>query len=75
LVRGAYRPTRWWKATRENNPELPWDTEYKRWSRKIGFDGEPAEQEVWDRYVGKRVPEKYLPQKGAISPFRYLDPD
>ena len=51
IVRGAYRPNKWLKGTVENFPseggELP---------ERIGFEGTKAEPEVWQRYVGKRVP-------------------
>ena len=68
VVRGAYRPTKWLKGTAENFPLdrglLP---------ERIGFEGDPAGPEVWEKYVGKRVPEKYR-KRGAQNPARYLDP-
>ena len=68
VVRGAYRPTKWLRATAENFPlDGGWSTE------RIGFEGTEAEKEVWERYVGKRVPAKYR-KRGAQSPCRYLDP-
>ena len=68
LVVGAYRPTEWLRATLENFPGLLSDNNAaNRW----GFIGEPADDEIWRSYVGKRVPEEY---KGAQNPVRYCDP-
>ena len=39
---------------------------------RIGLVGTSADQEIWDHYVGKRVPAKLIPQ-GAQTPFRYLE--
>ena len=74
VVRGAYRPCRWWKATPDNYPGQHWITEPKKFTKRIGFDGEEAELEVKRMYVGKRVPAKYM-KKGAANPVRYLHPD
>lgn len=68
VVRGAFRPTKWLRGTAENFPSdggIP---------GRVGFDGIRAEPEVWDRYVLKRVPEKYR-KRGAQAPARYLHPD
>ena len=68
VVRGAYRPQRWMYGTVENFPledgPLP---------ERIGFDGVEAEPEVWNRYVGKRVPMNYR-KRGAQAPCKYLNP-
>ena len=40
---------------------------------RIGFDGVEAEPEVWNRYVGKRVPMNYR-KRGAQAPCQYLSP-
>ena len=69
LVVGAYRPTDWLKATRENFPGLESNDRPGRW----GFVGEPAESEVWNHYVRKRVPQRYR-RRGAQAPVRYCDP-
>jgi hypothetical protein len=69
LVVGAYRPTDWLKATRENFPGLESNDRPSRW----GFVGEPAESEVWNHYVRKRVPQRYR-RRGAQAPVRYCDP-
>ena len=67
IVRGAYRPQAWWRATAENVPNQP------ELIGRIGFEGSKAETEVWERYVGKRVPAKYR-KKGAQASCRYLSP-
>ena len=68
FIVGAYRVTEWvdWA------PGLfPFDLEGLQ--GRIGFVGTPAEKDVWDHYVEKRVPYRLLP-KGAQTPFRYLIP-
>ena len=67
VVRGAYRPTRWMEWSPEHFP-ADWGP-----TNKIGFDGDDAEPDVWERYVGRRVPATYR-KKGAQTPFRYLSP-
>ena len=70
LVVGVFRPTKWIEATHENFPkELDSDR-----PGKWGFEGEKAEPEVERLYLYKRVPEHFLPKKGAQTPFRYCDP-
>ena len=70
-VVGAYRPGRWLEATDESFHNLPgWHVpEVLRY----GFHGKPAEREVQDKYVRKRVPDRYR-LKGAANPIRYCDP-
>lgn len=68
VVRGAYRPQKWLQGTAENFP-----LEGGRLPERIGFEGTEAEPEVWNRYVGKRVPVKYR-KRGAQTPCRYLSP-
>ena len=66
-VLAAFRPTEWLKDTEENFPG--WHHNPDRYA----FIGEPAEDEVARKYVGKRVPEQYR-AKGAANPIRYCDP-
>ena len=72
-VVGAYRPTQWLPATRENFPD-----QAKRYGdvgdrlHLRGFVGKPAEQDVWDYYVSKRAPKLFL---GARNAVRYLNPE
>lgn len=71
LVVGAYCPKVWLPATRKNFPDLA-----KTYSDVgdlpgfHGFVGEDAEPDVWDYYVGKRVPRRFRRSRFA---FRYLD--
>ncbi len=69
LVKGAYRPEEWLEATRENFRDNPRMKENR--PGRYGFKGEEAEEEIRQKYVGKRVPEKYL---GSSNPIRYCDP-
>ena len=69
MIVGAYRPTEWRIATQENFPGLEERDLNDRW----GFVGEPAEPEVWDYYVRKRVPERYR-RRGSRAPVRYCNP-
>ena len=76
LVLGAYKPTSWLYAV-ENKSRFPyedWESNYETLKGRIGFEGDPAKKEVWDRYVLKRVPAKYR-VRGARGSFRYLHPD
>ena len=69
LVLGAYHVDRW----------LRWEPGIFEWDddpvlkNRIGFEGKPAEPDVWERYVHTRVPQQLMP-KGAQTPFRYCDP-
>ena len=73
LVVAAYRWEKWLLATRENFPDLAKRYhDFREYSQRHGFVGEPAEPNVWDYYVGKRVPERFL---GSQNPIRYLEPE
>ena len=74
LVRGAFRPKKWMFGTPDNFELHDWSHNPRKYSKRICFDGEEAESEVWNMYVGKRVPAKYM-KKGAANPVRYLYPD
>ena len=65
-VVGAFRPSRWLEATRENFPQ--WNPIEGRY----GFEGEEAEESILKKYVGKLVPEQYRLQ-GAANPIKYCD--
>jgi hypothetical protein len=65
LVLGAYRTKQWMEGTRANFPFVMTED-----PKRIGFEGERAD--VWDEYVGKRVPPR---SKGAANPIRYLAPN
>ena len=69
LVVGAFRPECWLEATTKNFPGL---LDKDRPGRR-GFVGKEAEDEVVNRYVGKRVPESHK-VKGAQNPIRYYFP-
>jgi len=65
IVRGAYRPKEWLEATQAHFPWLPANIK-----NRIGFIGVKAD--CWNKYVGKRVPQKYR-QQGAANPVRYVN--
>ena len=72
-VKGAFRPTQWLKATVENFPPKN-DAPGRRKNDmpgRYGFVGERADAAVWNLYVGKRVPARYLGQ----IPVRYCEPN
>ena len=72
FVVGAYRPTEWLAATRENFPDLAGRyPDFNEEPRRYGFVGNPAE-DVWGDYVRKRVPERFPRTQNAI---RYLTPE
>ena len=68
FVVGAYKVEEWidWAPN-----VFPYDPEGL--DGRIGFKGTPADKEVWDHYVNKRVPANLLP-RGAQRAFRYLQP-
>lgn len=68
LVVGAYRPTKWLPATRENFSDLASRRDFDDAPDRLGFVGDRAD-DVWDKYVGRRVPERFPLTQNAI---RYL---
>ena len=67
MVVGAYRPDEWLEATSDNFPG------WRDVPGRYGFHGKKAESEVWNKYVGKRVPDEYR-QAAGQNPIRYCDP-
>ena len=73
MVVGAYRPTKWLPATRENFSDLAQHyNDVVDLPHLHGFVGERAEPDVWDYYVRKRVPKRFLRSQNAI---RFLKPE
>ena len=70
FVVGAYQVKKWidWAP---NLNVFPYDPEGLE--GRIGFVGTRADKEIWDHYVGKRVPERLL-SRYAQKAFRYLEP-
>jgi len=66
VVVGAFRPTEWLSATKDNFPWLAEDI-----PGRFGFVGQPAEPAVSNLYVGGRVPDKFR-RKGAANPVRFI---
>jgi uncharacterized protein len=68
LIVGAFIAYEWLPATAENFPGR-WNDGDNSGGR-FGFVGEEAPPEVWQRYVGKRVPDKFR-KRGASNPIKY----
>ena len=68
FIVGAYKVEKWvdWEPK-----VFPYDPEGL--DGRIGFVGIPADENIRNHYVNKRVPASLLP-KGARNPFRYLQP-
>ena len=66
VVVGAFRPTEWLPATKDNFPWLAEDI-----PGRFGFDGQPAERPVESLYIKRRVPDKFR-RKGAANPLRFI---
>ncbi|MGO6781229.1 hypothetical protein ACCT13_21115 [Rhizobium ruizarguesonis] len=74
VVVGAFRPTKWMSATRENFPEIPYADGSEE--SRIGFTGEEASSEIWDLYVGPRGKRVAHPQlKHIQNPIRFWNCD
>ena len=67
-VVGAYRPLKWLPATLDNFSDLASRRDIVERPDRFGFVGDRAD-DVWDNYVGKRVPERFLRSQ---RPERYL---
>lgn len=65
MIVGAFVADEWLESTPENFPEFE-DARPGRW----GFRGYEASAEIWQLYVGKRVPDEYR-KRGAANPIKY----
>lgn len=74
VVVGAYRPVEWLPATAENFSDLVERYNLGYAPDRHGFRGQEAEQETWNYYVGKRVPERYR-RRSAANPVRFCNPE
>jgi hypothetical protein len=64
LIVGAFTARAWLAATSANFPgreDVP---------GRLGFVGEQAPTEIWNLYVGKRVPDEYR-KRGSANPIKY----
>ena len=75
VVRGAYRPEQWLRATSLKDFPYEHPDSFKKpgFRKRVGFNGSEA-VDVWHKYVGNRVPTRYR-KKGAQAACRYLDPE
>jgi len=70
MVVGAFRPTKWMKATKENFPDKTPSVEYSsKFEDRWGFEGYCCKAD-WSLYVRKRVPSRCCGQ----NPVRYCEP-
>ena len=70
MVVGAFRPTKWMKATKENFPDNTPSAEHSgKFEDRWGFEGYCCKADR-DLYVGKRVPSRHPGQ----NPVRYREP-
>jgi hypothetical protein len=65
LIVDVFKPAEWRVALLKDFPEIGEDR-----PDRIGFNGERAENDIYNHYKNKRVPEKYR-KKGAANPVRY----
>ncbi len=65
IIVGVFIADNWLKATKENFPILENDI-----PGRFGFIGKKAPKAVLDKYLDKRIPEKFR-KKGAINPIKY----
>lgn len=68
IILGAFVADEWLAANAENFPGRLIEGEEPE--NRYGFVGKPAANEVSQRYVGKRVPDRFRKQ-GAANPIRY----
>lgn len=72
VVIGAFAPMKWMKATYENFPDRI--TPGKDQIDRIGFIGERAPPDIWEKYVGSHGKLIVLDHmKHVRSPFRYVN--
>jgi len=70
LILGVYEVEKWMAANRENFPDIPEDHgNWKNQKGRYGFRGNKAPKNVWDGYVGKRVPDEW---RNHGAPIRYV---
>lgn len=65
IIVGVFNPTSWHLARKQYFPEFE-----KHTNKRCGFIGEPAEENIQELYINKRVPEEYRMQ-GAANPIKY----
>lgn len=74
IVRGVFIPTKWLPATEENFPNfrLLGEETYTATlrERRFGFIGEPASEFFLNKYLGKKIPDKFR-KRGASNPVKY----
>jgi len=69
LIVGAFIATEWLEATPKNFPEFEFENGQES-SKRNGFIGHEAPEEIQRLYIGKRVPEEYR-KRGSANPIKY----
>jgi hypothetical protein len=67
MIVGAFIADEWLEATPVNFPGL---AQGDGAPGRLGFVGRKAPRELWDLYVGKRVPDEFR-KRGAANPIKY----
>lgn len=74
VIKGVFIAKQWLEATEENFPNFMLLGEevynHATRSKRYGFIGEEAPQEFQEKYLGKRIPDKFR-KKGASNPVKY----
>jgi uncharacterized protein len=65
IVVGVFLATKWYKADKDNFPEFTTVN-----SKRFGFVGEEANEQIQGLYMRKKIPQKYREQ-GASNPIKY----
>jgi len=69
IVKGIYKPNSWYIATIENVEKYGGKEYYSRMkhSKRIGFIGEEADDEIKNRYFKKILPKRYMKTQNPIQ--------
>ena len=73
IIEGVYKNTSGWKLVREfkemkNDPEVRANDGYLN---RYAFTGEKAPAEIWNRYVGQRIPEECKHSQTKVVTFNF----
>jgi hypothetical protein len=69
LIMGVYVAEVWLEANKGHFPDIP--DSHGNWGKqkgRYGFRGRKAPDDIWDRYVGKKIDDKW---RGHGAPIRY----
>lgn len=73
IIRGVFEVDHWCKADAPSfQSRIGQETDLEGISKRWGFHGQPASEQLVAKYMGKRLPKT---KKGAASPLRFLGPE